>query len=53
VFVAGIAQRKHALGQTLVNSGGGEGGGLFAKESAVPVGGSDEICCSCDWYCAG
>jgi hypothetical protein len=53
VFVAGIAQRKHALGQTLVNTGGGEGGGLFAKESAVPVGGSDEICCSCDWYCVG
>jgi hypothetical protein len=53
VFVAGIAQRKHALGQTLVNKGGGEGGGLFAFESALPVGGSDEICCSCDWYCAG
>ena len=53
VFVAGIAQRTHALGQTLVNKGGGEGGGLFAFESALPVGGSDEICCSCDWYCAG
>jgi len=43
VVVVGIPQRLHAQGTALAASPTG----------GAPEGATEEVCCSCDWYCSG